>query len=61
MDKIIRNGSRGPDELRSWNITRSVLHHAEGSALIEAGKTKVICAASVEDKVPQFLKNTGKG
>src|SRR5438067_10539769 len=35
--------------------------HAEGSVLSEAGNTKVICAASVEDRVPQFLRNTGKG
>ena len=35
--------------------------HAEGSVLIEAGRTRVICTASVEDRVPQFLRNTGKG
>ncbi|MBI4961729.1 MAG: ribonuclease PH [Desulfomonile tiedjei] len=61
MKAIKRNGDRRPDELRAWKIVRGVLEHAEGSALIEAGKTKVICSASVEDKVPPFLRNGGKG
>ena len=56
-----RSMGRKPDELRIWKITRGVLDHAEGSALIEAGRTKVLCAASVEEKVPAFLKDTGKG
>ena len=49
------------DELRPWKITCGVLDHAEGSALVEAGRTRVIAAASVEEKVPPFLKNRGKG
>lgn len=47
--------------MRTWKITRDVLSHAEGSALIEAGGTRVICAASVDDRVPPFLKNEGRG
>ena len=52
---------RRPDQLRAWQITRSVLDHAEGSALVEAGMTRVLCAASIEDRVPPFLKNGGSG
>jgi len=55
-----RNGDRRADELRHWVIVSGVLRHAEGSALIEAGNTKVVCAATVEDRVPPFLKNSGK-
>jgi ribonuclease PH len=61
MPAITRNGGRAPDELRPWKITCGVLDHAEGSALIEAGKTRVIAAASIQDKVPAFLRNEGKG
>ncbi len=49
------------DGLRPWKITCGVLSHAEGSALIEAGGTSVLCAASVEERVPPFLKNEGRG
>lgn len=56
-----RSMARKPNELRIWKLTRGVLDHAEGSTLIEAGKTKVLCAASVEEKVPPFLRDTGKG
>lgn len=58
---VQRNEGRKADELRPWKITRGVLAHAEGSALIEAGRTHVLCAATVEDKVPSFLKNQGRG
>jgi ribonuclease PH len=47
--------------LRETRLTPGFLMHAEGSVLIEVGRTRVICAASVEDRVPQFLRNTGKG
>ena len=47
--------------LRPVEITRNYLKHAEGSVLIEMGDTKVICTASVEERVPVFLRNTGKG
>lgn len=50
-----------PDELRPVKITRGYLKHAEGSALIEMGDTRVICSASIEEKVPPFLKGTGQG
>jgi ribonuclease PH len=56
-----RNYGRQADELRPWKITRDVLVHAEGSALIEAGRTQVVCTATVEDKVPSFLRNQGRG
>ena len=56
-----RAEGRKQDALRSWSIERNVLDHAEGSALIVTGKTKVICAASVEDKVPPFLKDQNQG
>ncbi len=56
-----RPDGRGPNALRPVKITRDYLKHAEGSVLIEIGDTKVICSASVEERVPQFLRNTGKG
>src|SRR5437667_6098609 len=52
---------RPANQLRDTTITPDYLIHAEGSVLIQAGNTKVICAASVEDRVPPFLRNTGKG
>jgi ribonuclease PH len=57
----MRSDKRPADQLRSITITPHYLEHAEGSVLIEAGRTRVICTASVEDRVPQFLRNTGKG
>lgn len=56
-----RHHDRAPNKLRPTIITPNYLLHAEGSVLIEAGNTRVICAASVEDRVPPFLRNTGKG
>lgn len=58
MDRI---DGRKEDELRKIKITRNYLKYAEGSVLIECGETKVICAATIEDKVPHFLKGTGQG
>jgi ribonuclease PH len=57
----MRSDNRTPNQLRDTRITPNYLMHAEGSVLIEAGRTKVICTASVEDRVPPFLRNTGKG
>jgi len=57
----MRSDKRPANELRNTTITPHYLVHAEGSVLIEAGSTRVICAASVEDRVPPFLRNTGKG
>jgi len=56
-----RIDGRAAGQLRETIMTPGVLMHAEGSVLIEAGKTRVICTASVEDRVPPFLRNTGKG
>ncbi|KXK00885.1 MAG: RNAse PH [Acidobacteria bacterium OLB17] len=56
-----RQDERRADELRSVRITPNISPYAEGSALIEAGRTKVICTASVEDRVPPFLRNKGTG
>jgi len=58
---MIRLDGRANDQLRPIKITRNFIKYAEGSCLIEMGDTKVICTASVEDKVPPFLKNTGQG
>jgi ribonuclease PH len=57
----MRPSNRKPDEMRSINITRNYTKHAEGSVLIEFGDTKVICTASVEEKVPGFLRGKGQG
>ena len=57
----MRTDGRLPEQLRPTRITPNYLIHAEGSVLVEAGKTKVICTASVEDRVPPFRRNTGKG
>ena len=58
---MVRYGGRKNDELRNVKITKDYLAYAEGSVLIEMGNTKVICTASIEDKVPPFLKGTGTG
>ncbi len=58
---MVRIDGRAPDELRPVRITRNYLPYAEGSALIEIGETRVICSASVEDKVPPFLKKEAQG
>jgi len=57
----MRSDKRPSNELRETTITPGVTMHAEGSVLIQAGNTKVICTASVEDRVPPFLRNSGKG
>ena len=56
-----RSDQRGPADLRPLQLTPHCSLHAEGSVLIEAGATKVICTASVEDRVPPFLRGSGKG
>jgi len=56
-----RFDGRRRDQVRSIKITRNFIKHAEGSVLIEMGETKVICTASVEEKVPPFLRDKGKG
>jgi ribonuclease PH len=56
-----RTDGRAPDELRPARITPGYLPYAEGSVLIEMGNTRVVCAASLEDRVPPFLRNSGQG
>src|SRR6476469_3883160 len=57
----MRSDGRLDEQLRPTRITPNYLLHAEGSVLVESGKTKVICTASVEDRVPPFRRNAGKG
>jgi ribonuclease PH len=57
----MRQNDRAPHELRPTTLTPNFLLHAEGSVLIEVGRTRVICSASVEDRVPPFLRGSGKG
>jgi ribonuclease PH len=57
----MRPSNRQPDEMRSVCITRNYTKHAEGSVLIEFGDTRVICTASVEERVPGFLRGKGQG
>ncbi|OLD57065.1 MAG: ribonuclease PH, partial [Armatimonadetes bacterium 13_1_40CM_3_65_7] len=56
-----RPDGRRPDELRSVKITRRYLKYAEGSVLIELGDTRVVCAASIEERVPPWLRGAGQG
>jgi len=58
---FVRTDGRSSDELRQVKITPGFLSYAEGSVLIEMGSTRVVCAASLEDRVPPFLRNTGQG
>src|ERR1700679_3417666 len=58
---IFRSDNRSPDQLRPVNIVPDFISTAEGSALIEMGNTRVICTASIEETVPPFLRNSGKG
>jgi len=57
----LRKNDRRYDEIRDVKITRNYLKHPQGSVLIEMGDTKVICTATLEERVPPFLKNSGKG
>jgi len=57
----MRPSGRNPDQLREVKITRGFTRHAEGSVLVEFGDTRVLCTASVEDRVPGFLKGKGQG
>jgi ribonuclease PH len=61
MQNVLRPSGRAVDEMRAIKFTRNYTKHAEGSVLIEFGDTKVICNASVEEKVPPFLKGAGSG
>src|SRR5271156_4510861 len=57
----MRSDNRRPDQMRPVRIATNYLMTAEGSALIEVGHTRVLCAASVEETVPQFLRGSGRG
>src|SRR5712671_1505262 len=56
-----RSDNRSPDQMRPVNIIPNFISTAEGSVLIEVGNTRVICTASIEESVPSFLRNSGKG
>ncbi|MHB8065690.1 MAG: ribonuclease PH, partial [Ruminiclostridium sp.] len=58
---MLRQDGRNNSELRPVKITRNYIKHAEGSVLIEVGDTKVICTASVEERIPPFKKESGEG
>src|SRR5947199_9472686 len=58
---IFRSDNRNPEQMRPINIVPDYIATAEGSALIEIGNTRVICTATIEEVVPQFLKGAGKG
>lgn len=57
----MRIDGRNADQMRPVRVDRGFLKHAEGSLLIEVGETKVLCTATVEEKVPLFLRSTGQG
>ncbi|MEK9970000.1 MAG: ribonuclease PH, partial [Ferrovibrio sp.] len=57
----MRPSGRKPDQLRPIRLEPGFAKYAEGSCLIKFGETHVLCAATVEDKVPPFLRNTGRG
>jgi ribonuclease PH len=61
MMSLERTDGRAFNELRPVKITAGYLPYAEGSVLIEMGQTRIVCAASIEDRVPPFLRNTGQG
>jgi ribonuclease PH len=61
MPQFIRHGARAPEALRTVRITRHYTLHAEGAVLIEFGHTKVLCTASVEEKVPAHKRGRGEG
>ncbi len=58
---VDRNDGRAANDLRPVTIETGYLRHAEGSAMISIGDTRVLCAASVENRVPRFLRNSGSG
>ncbi len=57
----MRNNGRGVQDLRPVDITPGFIKHADGSALIGMGETRVICTAKIEDRVPPFLRKSGRG
>lgn len=61
MTEFVRTSARAANQLRPVRITRGYTVHAEGSVLIEFGATKVLCTASVEEKVPPHKRGSGEG
>jgi ribonuclease PH len=61
MTELARSGGRKADQLRPVRLTRGYTRHAEGSVLVEFGETRVLCTASVEGRVPGFLRDKGQG
>ena len=61
LPMLYRSDNRTPEQMRPVNIIPNYISTAEGSCLIELGNTRVICTATIEDTVPQFLRNSGKG
>ena len=57
----MRERNRGRDEMRPVHFTRHYTRHAEGSVLVEFGDTRVLCTASVEERVPSFLRGANQG
>jgi ribonuclease PH len=60
-EPFARHDGRRPTEPRAFRIERGVMSHAEGSALVHMGRTRVLCSASVEDRVPGWMRNSGRG
>src|SRR6201996_2757805 len=58
---VFRSDNRSPEQMRPVNIVPDFISTAEGACLIELGNTRVICTATIEDTVPPFLRNSGKG
>src|SRR3569832_2498075 len=58
---IYRSDNRRPDQMRPVTITPEFIRTAEGSCLIEVGNTRVICTATLEESVPNWMRNSGKG
>ncbi len=58
---MLRRDGRRPDQMRPLRLVRGYMEHAEGSCLVELGRTRVVCTATLEYKVPQFLRGSGRG
>ena len=61
LGELIRPDGRKPDQIRPLTVTRPYQMHAEGSVLVEAGNTRLVCSVSVEERVPPWLRGTGQG
>jgi ribonuclease PH len=60
-EAVVRPDGRGPSQMRALKIERGVMRNAEGSALVTMGNTRVLCSATVEDRVPHWLRGQGRG